>query len=80
VIKRHEINVEELSNTIFDGAEAACAKMRLAVRPSDACLSEMTSIADVLHVNLAPLPEEPRRSSLPPEPGAQKIAPRSVRP
>jgi D-3-phosphoglycerate dehydrogenase / 2-oxoglutarate reductase len=55
VIKRHEINVEEVSNTIFEGAEAACAKMRLAERPSDDCLSELGKIGDVLHVDCVPL-------------------------
>ena len=57
VIKRHQINVEELSNTVFDGREAACAKIRLGSRPNDACLGEITSFDDVLHVNLVPLPE-----------------------
>jgi D-3-phosphoglycerate dehydrogenase len=56
VIKRCEINVEELSNTVFDGAEAACAKIRLGSRPTQACLDEITSFAEVLHTNLVPLP------------------------
>ena len=55
VIKRHRINVEEVSNTIFEGAEAACAKMRLAERPSDDCLAEIGKIGDVLHVDCVPL-------------------------
>jgi D-3-phosphoglycerate dehydrogenase len=55
VIKRHEINVEELSNTVFDGAAAACAKIRLGSRPNDACLDEITGFSDVLHVNLTAL-------------------------
>jgi D-3-phosphoglycerate dehydrogenase len=57
VIKRHQINVEEVSNTIFEGAEAACAKIRLAERPSDDCLAELGKIADVLHVDCVPLGE-----------------------
>jgi D-3-phosphoglycerate dehydrogenase / 2-oxoglutarate reductase len=55
VIKRHQINVGEVSNTIFGGAEAACAKMRLAAHPSDECLSEIGAIGDVLHVDCVPL-------------------------
>jgi D-3-phosphoglycerate dehydrogenase len=55
IIKRHRINVEEVSNTIFEGAEAACAKMRLAERPSDDCLTEIGSVGDVLHVDCVPL-------------------------
>jgi len=55
VIKRHQINVEEVSNTIFEGAEAACAKMRLAERPTDDCLTEISGLGDVLHVDCVPL-------------------------
>ncbi|HMJ51920.1 MAG TPA: phosphoglycerate dehydrogenase [Polyangiaceae bacterium] len=55
VIKRHQINVEEVSNTIFEGAEAACAKMRLADRPTDDCLTELGAIGDVLHVDCVSL-------------------------
>jgi D-3-phosphoglycerate dehydrogenase len=55
VIKGHQINVEEVSNTIFEGAEAACAKMRLAERPSDDCLTEIGGLGDVLHVDCVPL-------------------------
>jgi D-3-phosphoglycerate dehydrogenase / 2-oxoglutarate reductase len=57
VIKRHGINVEELSNTVFEGARAACAKIRLGGRPSESCLSEIRAFTDeVLHVDLVPLP------------------------
>lgn len=55
IIKRHQINVEEVSNTIFEGAQAACAKMRLAERPSDDCLTEIGGLGDVLHVDCVPL-------------------------
>jgi len=55
VIKRHRINVEEVTNTIFEGAEAACAKMRLAERPSDECLAEINGQGDVLHVDCVAL-------------------------
>jgi D-3-phosphoglycerate dehydrogenase len=55
IIKRHQINVKEVSNTIFEGAEAACAKMRLADRPSDDCLAEIGAVGDVLHVDCVPL-------------------------
>ena len=55
IIKRHQINVKEVSNAIFEGAPAACAKMRLADRPSDACLAEISAVGDVLHVDCVPL-------------------------
>lgn len=57
VIKRHGINVEEVSNTVFDGATAACVKIRLAGRPSEACLHEINAFSDeVMHVDLVALP------------------------
>jgi D-3-phosphoglycerate dehydrogenase / 2-oxoglutarate reductase len=34
VLKRHGINVEEVSNTVFEGGVAACARLRLLSRPS----------------------------------------------
>jgi D-3-phosphoglycerate dehydrogenase len=55
VIKRHEINVEEVSNTVFDGAVAACAKLRLGSEPNQACLDEIAGFTEVLHVNLVAL-------------------------
>lgn len=57
VLKRHGINVQELDNTVFEGARAACAKIRLLSRPSDACLSEIMAFSgEVLHVDLVTLP------------------------
>jgi D-3-phosphoglycerate dehydrogenase / 2-oxoglutarate reductase len=57
VLKRHGINVQELDNTVFEGARAACAKIRLSSRPSDACLSEIMAFSgEVLHVDLVTLP------------------------
>jgi len=57
VLKRHGINVQELDNTVFEGARAACAKIRLPSRPSDACLSEIMAFeGEVLHVDLVTLP------------------------
>lgn len=57
VLKRHGINVQELDNTVFEGARAACAKIRLSSRPSDGCLSEIMAFSgEVLHVDLVTLP------------------------
>ncbi|HYJ09916.1 MAG TPA: phosphoglycerate dehydrogenase [Polyangiaceae bacterium] len=57
VLKRHGINVQELDNTVFEGSRAACAKIRLSSRPSDACLSEIMAFSgEVLHVDLVTLP------------------------
>jgi D-3-phosphoglycerate dehydrogenase len=57
VLKRHGINVQELDNTVFEGARAACAKIRVSSRPSDACLTEIMAFSgEVLHVDLVTLP------------------------
>jgi D-3-phosphoglycerate dehydrogenase len=51
VIKRHGINVGEMSNIPFDGLKAAVAKIRLAAFPSAECLREIeSSSGDVIHV------------------------------
>jgi D-3-phosphoglycerate dehydrogenase len=56
VIKRHGINVESVTNTVFEGGGAACAKLRLVARPSEACLAEIRAFEEVLHVEVVPLP------------------------
>ena len=56
VIKRHGINVEEIANTVFEGGGAACAKLRLVSRPSEACLHEIRAFDEVLHVDVVTLP------------------------
>lgn len=57
VLKRHGINVQELDNTVFEGGRAACAKIRLASRPSDSSLQEIMAFdGEVLHVDLVTLP------------------------
>jgi D-3-phosphoglycerate dehydrogenase len=56
VLKRHGINVEEVTNTVFEGGSAACAKLRLLSRPTEACLAEIRAFDEVLHVDLVTLP------------------------
>jgi len=56
VLKRHGINIEEISNTVFDGALATCTKLRTSGRPSEACLKEIAAFAEVLHVDVVALP------------------------
>lgn len=56
VLKRHEINVEQVSNTVFEGGVAACASLRLLSRPTEACLAEIKAFHEVLHVDLVTLP------------------------
>jgi D-3-phosphoglycerate dehydrogenase len=56
VLKRHGINVEEVTNTVFEGGVAACAKLRLLLRPTEACMAEIKAFDEVLHVDLVTLP------------------------
>jgi len=56
VLKRHGLNVEELSSTIFDGAIAACTKIRVTGRPGEACVQEIKAFSEVLHVDVVALP------------------------
>ncbi len=56
VIKRHGLNIEEVHNTIFQGAVAACTKLRLSGRPGEDCLQEIRAFEEVLHVDVIPLP------------------------
>jgi len=56
VLKRHGINIEEISNTVFEGAIATCTKLRVSGRPSDAALKEIAAFEEVLHVDVVALP------------------------
>ena len=56
VIKRHGINVEEVTNTVFEGGGASCAKLRVVSRPSEACMHEIRAFEEVLHVDIVTLP------------------------
>ncbi|MFO0762162.1 MAG: phosphoglycerate dehydrogenase [Byssovorax sp.] len=56
VLKRHGLNIEEISNTVFEGAHATCTKLRVSGRPSEACLKEIGAFDEVLHVDIVALP------------------------
>ena len=56
VIKRHSINVEEVTNTVFEGGGASCAKLRVVSRPSEGCMAEIRAFDEVLHVDIVTLP------------------------
>ncbi|HKA91747.1 MAG TPA: NAD(P)-dependent oxidoreductase [Haliangiales bacterium] len=55
-LRRHDINVQEMENQIFDGAIAACAAIRLSAEPPPACMAEIRARDDILHAALIPLP------------------------
>jgi D-3-phosphoglycerate dehydrogenase len=56
-IRRHAINVEEMENTIFEGAQAASAKIRLSARPPAELLEEIRARTDtIIHVDVVELP------------------------
>jgi D-3-phosphoglycerate dehydrogenase / 2-oxoglutarate reductase len=56
VIKRHGINVEEVTNNVFEGGVAACAKLRVLSRPSEICMTEIRAFDEVLHIDTVTLP------------------------
>jgi D-3-phosphoglycerate dehydrogenase / 2-oxoglutarate reductase len=56
VLSEAAINVEEMENVIYEGAEAACARIQLDQPPTDAHLNEILArCADILSLDLAPL-------------------------
>lgn len=56
VLKRHDINVEEVTNAVFEGGNASHAKLRLLSRPSEACMAEIRAFEEVLYIDVIPLP------------------------
>jgi len=57
-IRRHNINVEAMHNTIFQGARAACARIRLGTRPSPELLAEIRARPEeIIHVDVIELGE-----------------------
>ncbi len=56
-VRRHNINVEAMHNTIFEGARAACARIRLGTRPSAELLAEIRGRGDIIHVDVIDLPD-----------------------
>ena len=56
-VRRHNINVETMQNTIFCGAQAACARIRLGTRPSAELVAEIRRHPDIIHVDVIELPE-----------------------
>jgi D-3-phosphoglycerate dehydrogenase len=55
-IRRHDINVEEMENTIFEGAQAASAKIRLSARPPAELLETLRNSSDaIIHLDVVEL-------------------------
>ena len=53
VLSEARINVEEMENVLYEGHEAACARIQLATRPSPAQLAEIDSrCGDILGLEL----------------------------
>jgi D-3-phosphoglycerate dehydrogenase len=53
-LREEGINVEEMENTIFAGAAAACCSMLLDQSPSGSLVDRMRNNCDILHVTLNP--------------------------
>ncbi len=54
-IRRHSINVEEMENTVFEDAVAACARIRLAARPPSELVDELRAREAIIHVDVVEL-------------------------
>lgn len=54
-IRRHEINVEEMENTIFEGAQAASARIRVSQRPPAELVEEVRAGQAIIHVDVVEL-------------------------
>ena len=53
-LREEGVNVEEMENTIFAGAEAACCSMLLDQPPSAKLLDFFRANASILHVTINP--------------------------
>ena len=53
-LREEGVNVEEIENTIFDGAEAGCCSMLLDQQPSEKLLDYFRENQSILHVMLNP--------------------------
>jgi D-3-phosphoglycerate dehydrogenase len=51
IIRRRNINIEEIENVIFDGGIAACCTMKLKTQVSNEMLSEMRENPDILSIS-----------------------------
>jgi D-3-phosphoglycerate dehydrogenase len=54
-LKRNQINIEEMENTVFDGATAACCKIKLGARPAPEAIAAIRSASEIIHVDLLEL-------------------------
>ena len=55
-LRRADINVEEMSNTVFQGAKAAVAVIRLAQQPPDAVVKDIAAMPDmIINVEVKPV-------------------------
>jgi D-3-phosphoglycerate dehydrogenase len=54
-IRRHDLNVEEMENQIFEGARAASAKIRLSARPPAELIDEIRGRREIIHVAVVEL-------------------------
>ncbi|MBI5154877.1 hydroxyacid dehydrogenase [Candidatus Poribacteria bacterium] len=48
ILRRANINAEEMSNTVFQGSKAAVAVIRLSEKPSDATLKQIAELKDMV--------------------------------
>ena len=54
-VRKADWNVQEMENLIFEGAKAACARIRIDGEPSDAVVNTINNLDHVLAVSLIAL-------------------------
>jgi D-3-phosphoglycerate dehydrogenase len=54
-LRRHQLNVQETENIVFEGAQAAVAHINVDVAPSAECLAAIRAHADILDVRVIPV-------------------------
>ena len=55
LVREAGINVQELENTVFEGANAACCKVQLDARPAEALLERIRASEEIIFVDLVAL-------------------------
>ena len=55
-LKKHEVNVQEMENLLFEGGQAACARIKIHGDLSPVSLDDLRQLAHVLNVALVAIP------------------------
>jgi len=54
IIALERINVQDMKNTVFKGAESCCCKIELDDKPSPKCLQTLEAIPEIYYIGCVP--------------------------